>query len=71
MRSLHVILIALLGLGACAGSQGAPGTSANAVTSTSTEPAGTNCPLGGIRLDVGTDTNDNGALDPGEITGTS
>src|SRR6218665_2030559 len=34
------------------------------------EPIGTNCPAGGARLDSGIDTNNNGVLDPSEITGT-
>lgn len=34
------------------------------------EPAGVNCPSGGVRIDSGPDTNDNGVLDAGEITQT-
>ena len=34
------------------------------------EPAGVNCPNGGLRIDSGIDVNGNGSLDPGEITQT-
>jgi len=32
------------------------------------EPAGANCPTGGTQVQTGLDTNDDGVLDPGEIT---
>jgi predicted outer membrane repeat protein len=35
------------------------------------EPAGENCPEGGLRFDSGLDLNENGILDPDEITQTS
>lgn len=34
------------------------------------EPAGVNCPSGGVRIDSGPDSNGNGVLDAGEITQT-
>lgn len=34
------------------------------------EPAGVNCPAGGVRIDSGPDSNGNGVLDAGEITQT-
>ena len=38
---------------------------------TELEPGDENCPNGGVRIDFGTDTNDNGTLDEGEITDTN
>lgn len=35
------------------------------------EPAGANCPYGGIKITGGLDTNRNGVLDPSEVTATS
>ncbi len=37
---------------------------------TSAEPAGSNCTEGGIKIEVGSDANRNGALDPSEVTST-
>jgi hypothetical protein len=51
------------------GSNGANGL--NALTATTAEPAGANCASGGFKFTSGTDTNSNGVLDPGEVTGTS
>src|SRR5215468_7131078 len=34
---------------------------------TTPEPAGQNCPFGGIRVDMGVDANGNGVLDPSEV----
>jgi Collagen triple helix repeat (20 copies) len=51
------------------GSNGAAGASSLIVTST--EPPGSNCTNGGIKIEVGEDTNGNGMLDPSEITNTS
>jgi hypothetical protein len=42
------------------GNDGSDGHNALAVTST--EPAGANCTNGGIKIDVGVDDNDDGAL---------
>ena len=47
------------------GPAGAPG--ANALVSTSPEPAGANCANGGTKIQVGLDTNGNGVLDPSEV----
>jgi hypothetical protein len=54
------------------GSNGANGSSGlNALVSQSLESAGTNCPYGGIRFDVGIDNNPrNNVLDSAEITST-
>lgn len=67
-----------LGLLACTGDpgdQGPVGPSGDdghaALASTSTEPPGANCPDGGIKIQVGVDTNDNGTLDASEVTSTS
>jgi OmcA/MtrC family decaheme c-type cytochrome len=43
------------------------GSETNALVATSAEPAGTNCPFGGTKLETGLDTNGNGVLDPNEI----
>lgn len=68
----------VLGLGfvsqllACTGDQGDRGKAgANSVVRTTTEAAGANCQFGGTKIDVGVDTNGNGALDDSEATGTS
>lgn len=50
------------------GPQGAPGEDGyNSVLLVSNENPGVNCTYGGKKIEVGLDTNDNGALDPGEI----
>ena len=41
------------------------------LTSVTTEPAGTNCENGGIKIDSGVDTNGDGTLDDTEITATA
>ncbi|MEO1338062.1 MAG: hypothetical protein AAFV29_20630, partial [Myxococcota bacterium] len=51
------------------GEQGVPGT--NALIQTSTEAAGINCIVGGIRIDVGTDSNGDGTLQATEIEATA
>lgn len=43
----------------------------NALINQSAEPAGANCTLGGVRLDIGIDVNGNDILDAGEITDTT
>lgn len=48
---------------------GAPGI--HTLVGVTDEPAGTNCPTGGKRIDSGIDTNNDGNLDAGEITATS
>jgi hypothetical protein len=54
------------------GADGADGQAgATTLVSTSTEPAGSNCAAGGVRIDVGIDDNDDGVLDAGEIDHTS
>ncbi|VAX01487.1 hypothetical protein MNBD_GAMMA20-2441 [hydrothermal vent metagenome] len=42
----------------------------NALIDMNPEPVSANCPNGGLRIDVGIDTNGNGSLDPAEITQT-
>ncbi|MPM61592.1 hypothetical protein SDC9_108452 [bioreactor metagenome] len=49
------------------GPQGPAGNGYNTVALTSTEPAGVNCPNGGVLLQFGLDANSNGVLDAGEI----
>ena len=41
------------------------------LTSVTTEPSGTNCENGGIKIDSGVDTNGDGTLDDSEITATA
>ncbi len=43
----------------------------NSLTSVTTEPAGSNCESGGIRIDSGLDTDNDGTLDGTEITATA
>lgn len=51
-----------------AGSTGATGPSgATALINTSAEPNGANCPIGGLRVESGIDTNANGVLDTAEV----
>ena len=56
---------------ACSGDPGPTGDGgppgANALTRTSQEPPGANCPNGGIKIEAGIDTNGNGELDAPEI----
>ena len=55
----------------CNGTQGPAGSDGlNALIDMNPEPAGANCPTGGLRIDVGMDNNANGNLDPDEITQT-
>ncbi len=68
------------GLDGADGSNGADGTDGvdgndgadglNALVSMTLEPAGANCPYKGIRIDSGQDANNNGVLDPAEISDT-
>jgi hypothetical protein len=41
------------------------------LTSVTTEPAGANCTIGGLRIDSGLDINSNGALEANEVTATA
>lgn len=53
------------------GIDGSNGTNGlNALVDMNPEPVGVNCPNGGMRIDVGIDTNNNGSLDPAKITQT-
>ena len=49
----------------CNGQSGSNGL--NSLVAFSDEPAGSNCPYGGMRVDSGLDDNGNGTLDSGEI----
>lgn len=55
---------------ACNGVPGQDGMGGNAVR-VADEPPGANCPVGGVRIQVGTDDNANGALDDAEVDATS
>ena len=76
MKRIFSIMILILSivvlLTACKGKSGTNGTNGtnglSALISVVSEPSGTNCAYGGYKLNVGLDTNDNGILDPSEIT---
>jgi len=54
------------------GSAGATGLSGlNSLVRQTPEPSGSNCAAGGVKIDIGVDTNNNGTLDTSEITSTS
>jgi hypothetical protein len=58
----------LTGLQGPAGQNGANGQDGkNTLVNTTTEPAGTNCPNGGTKIEVGLDADGNGILDTGEV----
>jgi len=62
-----ILLVSVLAA-ACTNGDNAHGTS---LVTTSTEPPGANCAAGGIAIHTGVDRNDDGTLDPDEITATS
>ncbi|HTL38951.1 MAG TPA: OmcA/MtrC family decaheme c-type cytochrome [Kofleriaceae bacterium] len=43
------------------------GAGTNALVATTSEPAGTNCPFGGTKIETGLDVNNNGELDAAEV----
>ena len=59
----------------CNGSIGSNGTNGTnglkSLVSTTTEPAGVNCPNGGQKIESGTDTNNDAVLQTGEVSNTS
>ena len=56
----------------CNGAQGATGASGrDTLVQFATEPAGTNCPYGGQRIESGLDADRSGSLGAGEITSTA
>ncbi len=71
---LGVLFGFVAGLIACTGDQGPPGDNGDpgdtALARTSVEPPGSNCAEGGIKIEVGVDANNNGTLDPAEVTST-
>jgi len=73
----RLLVISALGLAfaGCTGSQGPAGdggpAGTNALTKTSTEPPGSNCPSGGIKVQAGLDTNNDGVLDDNEVNAAS
>lgn len=53
----------------CNGSDGEDGEDAIAtITRVDTEPIGSNCPTGGLKVSMGRDTSGNGTLEPSEVT---
>jgi OmcA/MtrC family decaheme c-type cytochrome len=69
LRVTLVFLIACNGDRGPAGPAGEPG--APALAATSDEPAGTNCPNGGTKVEAGVDDNGNGVLDDSEVMSTT
>ncbi|MEI6832498.1 MAG: hypothetical protein WCL28_00785 [bacterium] len=60
------------GVAGAAGASGSNGTNGkNSLIKLSSESAGTNCPFGGKKLEVGPDTDSSGVLDAGEVSQTS
>lgn len=59
----------VLGMVACAGSDGAAG--ANGLSRVVVEPPGAHCPAGGQAIEIGLDANGSGQLDAEEVSGTS
>jgi len=55
----------------CEGEVGPQGIGLNSLTNVTNEPSGANCENGGVKLEVGTDNNDNGVLDANEVQSTS
>ena len=69
------VLPSALGVTGPAGANGTNGTNgtngATSLVSTTTEPAGVNCPNGGQKIESGTDTNNDAVLQVGEVSNTS
>ncbi|GAA0732776.1 hypothetical protein GCM10009430_46260 [Aquimarina litoralis] len=55
---------------ACEGEEGPQGIGLNSLTNISTEQSGDNCENGGIKFEVGLDSNENGILDETEVSAT-
>ncbi len=66
LRTLSVV--PLLIAAACAGEDGRDGISS--LTNVVAEPAGTNCPAGGVKIESGADVDANGTLDASEVDAT-
>lgn len=64
-----ILFFTSLLLMSCLGNDGQDGL--NSLLLTSLEPAGTNCPTGGLKVDSGLDSNANGVLDTDEILTTN
>jgi OmcA/MtrC family decaheme c-type cytochrome len=68
MRWLPCVLL----FAACEGPAGSSGgDGSNALVTTTTEQAGSNCANGGTKIEVGVDDDGNGVLDAAEVTSTS
>ena len=68
-KTILSLLGLLLFLASCTANNGQDGL--NSLLLTSIEPAGANCPTGGLRVDSGLDSNSNGVLDTDEIATTN
>ncbi|MFY0602277.1 MAG: hypothetical protein JXR03_21575, partial [Cyclobacteriaceae bacterium] len=66
-----IYLILALFLISCEGEVGPQGVGLNSLTNVINEPAGANCENGGVKIEVGTDSNENGVLDADEVLSTS
>ena len=80
MRTLGLAMAMAIALGGfgCTGDPGPAGPGGgdgsdgqDSLATTAAEPPGANCPTGGVRIQVGVDTNDDGVLDAGEVTATT
>jgi Collagen triple helix repeat (20 copies) len=68
MLNLGLLISTVALLAACGGADGSSGV--GIALRTSVEPVGNNCAAGGNRVQAGSDTNGNGALEDAEVTNT-
>ena len=80
MKTLNRLLVISAGIAfaGCTGSQGPAGSTGdggpagtNALTKTSAEPPGANCPSGGTKIEAGLDANNDGVLQDSEVNAAS
>ncbi|MBS1507135.1 MAG: hypothetical protein JSS79_10865 [Bacteroidetes bacterium] len=68
LNKMNYLIFAALLMVSCKGDVGPMGI--NSLVSITSEPSGSNCAAGGLRIDVGPDANRNGSLDLSEIKST-
>lgn len=72
ISSVFIFMVACQGTEGPIGPAGADGDDGlNSLVNVSNEPAGDNCDNGGLKVEIGLDTNGNGSLDADEILSTS